>query len=121
MRTAPEHVIATRLVGDMRDFAFTRHATSFTHILFRHGTGKFRYDVIISLDLVVKYIESFRGVYRSFEHFIVTAQTAVDDYIILPNVFLESDQFVNTIPVGQIDTGSLDRVWTIWRIILPFR
>lgn len=54
-----DHAIATRLVADVRDVAFTRLAASFTHVLFRHGTGKFRCDVIMSFDLVVKYIESF--------------------------------------------------------------
>jgi len=103
-----DHAIATRLVADVRDEAFTRLTASFTHVLFRHGTGKFRYDVIISFDLVVKYIESFRGVYRSFEHYVFTAKTAVDDYLILPKVFLESDQFEDPRPVGQVDIGSIE-------------
>ena len=92
----------------MRDVACTRLAATFTHVLFHHGTGKFRYDVIILFDLVLKYIESFRSVYLSFEHYIFTAQTAVDDYLILPKVFLETDQFGNPRPVGQIDTGNLE-------------
>ena len=52
-RTNP--AIATRLVADVRDVTFTRLAASFTHIPFRHGTGKFRYGVIISFDLIIKY------------------------------------------------------------------
>ena len=32
----------------------------------------------------------------------------VDDYLILPKVFLESDQFGDRRPVVQIDTGSLE-------------
>jgi len=62
-----DYETATRLVADLRDVAFTRLASSFIHVLFHHGTGKFRYDVIMSFDLVVKHIESFRGVYLSFE------------------------------------------------------
>ena len=54
-----DHAIATRLVADVRDITFTRLAASFKHVLFRHGTGKFRYDVIMLFDLVIKYIESF--------------------------------------------------------------
>jgi len=75
---------------------------------FRHGTGKLCYDVIMSFDSIVKYIESFRGVYLSFEHYVFTAQTAVDDYLILPKVFLESDQFGDPRPVRQIDTDSIE-------------
>ena len=103
-----DHAIATRLVADVRDVAFTRLAASFTHVIFDHGTGKFRYDVIMSFDLVVKYIESFRGVYPSFEHYIFTALTALDDDLILPKVFLESDQFRDPRLFGQIDTSSLE-------------
>ena len=54
-----DHAIASRLVADVRDVAFTRLAASFTHVLFRHGTGKVRYDVIMLFDLIIKYIESF--------------------------------------------------------------
>jgi len=54
-----DHAIATRLVADVRFVAFTRIAASFTHVIFRHGTGKFRYDVIMLFDLVVLYIETF--------------------------------------------------------------
>jgi len=103
-----EHAIATRLGADVRDVAFTRLAASFTHVLFLPGTSKFRCDVIISFDLVVKYIESLRGAYLSFEHYVFTALTAVDDSLILPNMFLESDQFRDPRPVGHIDTGSLE-------------
>jgi len=103
-----DHAFATRLVADVRNVAFTRLATSFTHVLFRHGTGKFRYDVIMSFDLVVKYIECFRGVYLSFEHYSFTAQTAVHDYFVLPKIFLESDLFGDPLPVRQIDAGSLE-------------
>jgi len=103
-----EHVIATRLVADVRDVAFTSLAASFTHVLFHDGTGKVRYYVIMSFDRDVKYIESFRGVYLSFEHYVFTAHTAVDDYLILPKVFLESDQFGDPRSVGQIDTGSVE-------------
>jgi len=103
-----DHEIPTRPVADLRDVAFTSLAASFTLVLFRHGTGKIRYDMIMSFDLVVKYIESFRGVYLSFEHYIFTAQNSVVDYLILPKVFVESDQFGDPRPVGQIDTGSLE-------------
>jgi len=102
------HAIATRLVADVRVVPFTRLTASFTHVLFRHGTGKFCYDMIMSFDFVVKYIESFRGVYLSFKHYVFTAQTTVDDYLLLPKVFLESDQFGKLRPVGHIDTGSLE-------------
>ena len=54
-----DHAIATRLVADVRDVTFTRLAASFTYVLFRNGTGKVRYDVIMLFDLVIKYIESF--------------------------------------------------------------
>jgi len=56
-----DHAITTCLVAALRNVAFTRLAASFTHVLFRHGTGKFRYDVIMLFDLVIKYIKSFRG------------------------------------------------------------
>jgi len=59
-------------------------------------------------DLVIKYVESFYGVYLSFEHYIVTAHPVIYDYLILAKVFLESDQFGNPRPVRQIDTGSLE-------------
>ena len=72
---------------------------------FHRGKRKVRYEMM-SFDLVGKYIESFRGIYLPFEHYIFTAQTTVDDYLILPKVFLESDQFGDPRPVGQIDTGS---------------
>ena len=49
-----DHAIATRLVPDVCDVAFTRLAGSFTNVLFGHGSGKFRYDVIMSFDLIVK-------------------------------------------------------------------
>ena len=42
-----DHAIATRLVADVFDVAFTRLADPLT-LLFRHGTGKVRYDVIMS-------------------------------------------------------------------------
>jgi len=54
-----DHAIATRLVTDVRDVAFTHLAASFIHVLFRHGTVKVRYDVIMLFDLIIKYIESF--------------------------------------------------------------
>jgi len=49
-----DHTIATRLFADVRDVAFTRLAASFTHVLLRHGIGKFSYDVIMSFDVIVK-------------------------------------------------------------------
>jgi len=63
-----DHAIATCLVADVCDVAFTRLAASFTHVLFDHGTGKFRYEVIMSSDLVEMYIASFTGDFLSFEH-----------------------------------------------------
>ena len=54
-----DHAIATLLVADVGVVAFTSLAASFTSVLFRHGTVKIRYDVIMSFDLLVKYIESF--------------------------------------------------------------
>jgi len=64
--------------------------------------------VIMSFDIIVKYIGFFRGVYLSFEHYIFTTQSAIDHYLIRPKVFLESDKFGNPRLVGQIDTGSLE-------------
>ena len=52
-----DHAIPSRLVADERDVAFARLAASFTHVLLRHGIGKFSYDVILSFDLIVNYIE----------------------------------------------------------------
>ena len=85
---------------------------SFTHVHSRHGTGKVRYDVIKSFDLVVKQIESFRGVYMSFEHYVLTAQNEVDVYLILPKVYLESDQFGNPAPLDRSIPVVSSRFWT---------
>ena len=49
------HEIASRLVADVRDVAFTRLAAAITNVLFGHGTDKLSYDVM-SFDLFVKYI-----------------------------------------------------------------
>jgi len=86
-----DHAIATRLVADDGDVARTRLVAPFTHVLFGQGTGKFSDHVIMSFDIIIQHIESFSGFYLSFEHYVFTAQTAVDYYVILPNVFLESD------------------------------
>jgi len=74
-----DHAIATRLVADDGDVARTSLVAPFTHVLFGHGNGKFSDHVIMSFDIIVKFIESFSGVYLSFEHYIFTARTTDDD------------------------------------------
>ena len=81
--------IATRLVTDVRDVTRTRLITTFTHILLGHGSRKFDNHVIMEFDIVV-YVKSLGGVYLTFEHYIVTAQTVIYNYLILSEVFLKS-------------------------------
>jgi len=75
----------------MRDATCTRLVATFTHILSDHGTAKCSDHVIILFNIIVKCIKSFRGVYMYFEQYIFANQTVVDDYLVLPNVFLETD------------------------------
>ena len=94
------------------DVAFTHLAASFIHLLFRHGISKVRYDVIMSFDLVVKYIESFRGVYPSFEHYVFTGQTAVDNYLILPKCSRNLTNSGIPAPFDRSIPVVSSRVWT---------
>jgi len=40
----------------------------------------------------------------AFEHYVVTAQTLVDPYLLVPKMFLETDEFSDPLTVSQIDT-----------------
>ena len=82
--------IAPRLVTDVRDVTRTRLITTFTHILLCHGTCKVDNHIIMAFDIVIKNVKSLRGVYLTFEHYIVTAQTVIYNYLIMTEVFLKS-------------------------------
>jgi len=47
--------------------------------------------VIMLFDIIIQYIKSFSGFYLPFKNDVIAAQTAVDNYLILPKVFLEAD------------------------------
>ena len=108
MRTGACHTVATRLVAGVRDIISTRFVASFTHLPSSHGSSKINDHVIMSFDIIVKYIKSFRGVYLPFKHYILAAQTVVDNYLILPKVFLKTDDFGDPSSVGQIYTSCLE-------------
>jgi len=49
------------------------------HVPYSHGTSKFSDHVILSFDIIIQIIKSFNGVYLPFEHYVYTAQTAVNN------------------------------------------
>jgi len=52
------HAIATSLVIGVRDVTCTRLSAPFTHVVSGHGTGKVSDHVIMSFNIIVKYIKS---------------------------------------------------------------
>ena len=47
--------------------------------------------MIMSFDIIVRFIKSFIGVYLPFKHEVITVQTVVFNYLKLPKVFLKSN------------------------------
>ena len=85
------HAVATLLVADVRDVTSTCFVPPFPRVLSSHGTCKICDRVIMYFDIMVQYIKSFSAVYLPFKHDVVTVQTVIDNYLILPKVFLKSD------------------------------
>ena len=84
------HAVATHLIAGVHDVTSTRFVARFTHIPSSHGTCKISDYVIMSFDIVIEQINSFHRVDLLFEHYVFTAQTVIDNYLVLPKIFLES-------------------------------
>ena len=96
------HTVATRLVAGVRDNTCTRFVANFIYVSSIHGSSKKSDHVIMSFAIIVEYIKTFRGVYLPFKHDVFAAQTVVDNYLIFPKVFLETDDLGDPRSVGQI-------------------
>jgi len=68
----------------------------------------------MSFDIIVKYIKSFSGIYLAFKHDAITPQTLVDDSLILPKMFLETDYFGNLRTVRQFYAAGLEYILDYW-------
>ena len=88
---ATGHAVAKHLVAGFLDVTCTCLLAHFTHELSSHVTCKTCDHVIMSFDIVIQYIKSFSGVHLPFKNDVFAAQTAVDNYLILPKVYLETD------------------------------
>jgi len=86
-----DKAVARRLVAGVRDVTCTCLVAPFTHVLSSHGTSKLSDHVIMSLDIIIKYIKYFSGVYLPLKYYVIAVATAVHNYLILPKVFLETD------------------------------
>jgi len=62
----------------------------------------------MSFDIIVQYIKSFSGVYLPLKHNVITVQTVVDNYLMLPKLLLDTDDFGDPRTDRQIDTGRLE-------------
>ena len=74
-----------------------------------YGSSRLSDHVILSFNIIVKYIKYFRGVYLHFKHDVIAAQTVVENYIILPNVFRKTDDFGGASSVGQMYADLLEQ------------
>ena len=58
----------------------------------------------MSFHIVVDYVKTFGNIDFSFEHYVVTAHTLVDRYLVVPKMFLETINFVDPRSFGHINT-----------------
>jgi len=58
----------------------------------------------MSFDVVVDWCDSFGSVDLTFEHYIVTTETLINNYLIFPKMFLETVKSGNPRTVIRIDT-----------------
>jgi len=63
------------------------------YVLFRHCTSKVNYHVIISFGTVVEYIQMFRRVDLTFEHYVSTTKVLISNYLLVPKMFLGAVKF----------------------------
>jgi len=61
----------------------------------------------MAVNFVVQHIDPLFGCNLSFENFIVTIKTAIDNYFVLCIVILESPNFGDPSTILQIDTRRL--------------
>jgi len=102
------HAVATRLIVGVRDVSCTRNFARFTHVPSGHGNRNLCDYVIVPFHIVIERNNSLDRVDLPFKHYVFTAQTVIDNYLVLPKLFLESDQFRNSRPVRQIYAGRLE-------------
>ena len=74
-----DHAVATRLVAGVRDITYTRFIARFTHVPSSHDTCQICYYVIMSFDIVMEQINSFRSVDLPFKQYVFTVQTVIDN------------------------------------------
>jgi len=60
--------------------------------------------MIMSFDIIIELVKMLGRVDLTFEHYIVTTKTLINKYLIVPKMFLETDEFGDPSTVGQIDT-----------------
>ena len=103
------HAVATRLITGVRDVACTRFVARVTPVPSGHSSSKICDYVIVPFDIVIDQINSFDRVDLRIKNYVFTAQTVIDNWLVLPKVFLETDQFRNTCTVRQIDRDCLEQ------------
>jgi len=89
--------------------------------IFSHDSSKFSDHVIIPFDIIIQCIKSFRGVYLPFKHYIFEVQIVVDNYLILPKVFLEKIYFRDSRPLDKSIPVVSSSFWTTGRVLHPRR
>jgi len=85
------HAVTTSLVAGVRDVTCTSLVAPFTYVHSCSGTSKYSDHVIMSFDFIIQYIKSSSGVYLPVKNDVITYQTVVNNYLIIPKVFLETD------------------------------
>ena len=105
------HTVTTRLVASVGDVNCTCFFAPFTHVFSSHCPSKFCDHVIKSFDIIVEHIKCFGGVYLPFKHDVIAFQSVVDNYLIFPIVFPETDYFGDPRTVRQIYASRLE-----WRL-----
>ena len=103
------HAVAIILVAGVRYVTCARFVARVTHLPSSHGNCKFCEYVLVPFDVVIEQIISFDCVDLPFKNDVFTFQTVIDNYLVLPKVFLESDQFRNPRTVRQIDPDCLEQ------------
>ena len=89
----PSHTIATLLVEDVCGITYAHFVKRFTHKSLRH-LARYCYDqVMVSLDIILQYINFLSGVDLHLKPYVVTGQALIYSFLIVPKIFLISDTF----------------------------
>ena len=72
------HAIAASLVTDVCYINPTTFVARLTDVSSCHSSRYVRDYVIMSIDIIIEYVKTFRRVNLTFEHYIVTTETSIN-------------------------------------------